>query len=273
MLDRFNLTSAKPVATPMEPRAKFSKDQSPASPTQVVKMRGVPYAEAIGSILWPVMISRPDCAFAVSTLAQFIQNPACVHWDAVKQVMAYMGGTKEYWLTFGGGALSKPIVKGFCDVDWAGQLHQHSILGYSFHIGQGAVTWSSKKQYIVALSSTESEYIALAHATKEGCWLRTFLSEIQNCQEESMGIDCNNQGAIALSKDNKFHQQMKHIDVRYHYIHAAVEDGKIKVKYIPTDQNLADIFTKPLPKTKFRRFTAMLGLRPWREEMKNDTQN
>ena len=117
-----------------------------------------------------------------------------------------MGGTKNYWLTSGGCTLSKLMVKRFYNVDWAGQLHQHSILGYLFHISQGMVIWSSKKQYIIMLSNTESEYISLVHTTKEGCWLRTFLSEIQNCQDESMEIDCDNQGATALSEDNKFHQ-------------------------------------------------------------------
>ena len=155
-------------------------------------------------------------------------------------------------------------------MDWAGQPHRHSISGYSFHIGQGAVTWSSKKQYIIALSSTKSEYIALAHASKEGIWLRAFLSEIQDYQVGTMGIKCDNQSAIALSKDNKFHQRTKHIDIRYHYIREAVEDGKIQVEYIPTDQNPTDIFTKPLSKTKFRGFVAGLGLRSWREEEKND---
>ena len=87
MLERFNLTSAKPISMPMDPGAKFSKNQCPVSPMQVAKMRGVPYAEAIGSVLWPVMISRPDCVFAVSTLAQFVQNPAKIHWEAIKRVM------------------------------------------------------------------------------------------------------------------------------------------------------------------------------------------
>ena len=155
-------------------------------------------------------------------------------------------------------------------MDWAGQPHRHLISGYSFHISQGMVTWSSKKQYIIALSSTESEYIALAHATKEGLWMRTFLSEIQDAPRETMELNSDNQGAIALSKDNKLHQRTKHIDIRYHFIREAVEDGQIRMKYVPTDQNPADIFTKPLSKTKFRGFVAGLGLKPWREEEKND---
>ena len=98
--------------------------------------------------------------FAVSTLAQFVQNLAKIHWEALKRVMVYLGSTKALWLTFGGGPLAKPIAKGYCDTDWAGQLHRHSISGHLFHLGLGAVSWSSKKQYIIALSSTESEYIA-----------------------------------------------------------------------------------------------------------------
>ena len=251
MLDRFNLSSAKPISTPMDPGAKFSKEQCPSTPTQVAKMQGIPYAEGIGSILWPVMISRPDCAFVVSMLAQFVQNPAKIHWEALKHVMVYLGSTKALWLTFGGGPLTKPIVKGYCDANWAGQPHQHLISGYLFHLGLGAVSWSSKKQYIIALSSTESEYITLAHSVKEGVWLRYLISEILDTKPTTMGVNCDNQGAIALTKDNKFHQRSKHIDIHYHYIREAVEDEQIKVSYIPTDQNPADIFTKPLPKTKF----------------------
>ena len=121
--------------------------------------------------------------------------------------------------------------------------------------------WSSKKQYIVALSSTESEYIVLAHAMKEGLWMCTFLSEIQDAPREMIKLNSDNQGVIVLSKDNKLHQHMKHIDICYHFIREAVEDGQIRTNYVPTDQNPADIFTKPLSKTKFHGFVAGLGLR------------
>ena len=102
MLEKFTLTSAKPVSMPMDPGTKFSNEQCLSTPTQLAKMHGVPYAEAIGSILWPVMISRPDCAFAVSTLVQFIQNATQAHWEAVKRVMVYLGTMHVLWLTFGG---------------------------------------------------------------------------------------------------------------------------------------------------------------------------
>jgi len=140
------------------------------------------------------------------------------------------------------------MVKGYCDSDWASQQHRHSISGFSFHFGHGAVSWSSKKQNIIALSSTEAEYIAQTHAAKEVVWLRNFISEMQGKKEKGITLLCDNQGVIALAKDNKFYSQTKHIDLRYHFIREAVEDGKINVKYIPTSENVADIFTKPLAK-------------------------
>ena len=109
MLEKFALTSAKPVLTPMDPGTKFPNEQCPLTPAQLAKMHGVPYAEAIGSVLWLVMISRPDCAFAVSTLAQFIQNPAQAHWEAVKRVMVYLGTTCMLWLTFSSKRTAKSI--------------------------------------------------------------------------------------------------------------------------------------------------------------------
>ena len=155
-------------------------------------------------------------------------------------------------------------------MDWAGQPHQHLISGYSFHIGQGVVMWSSKKQYIIALLSTELEYIVLVHATKEGLWMCTFLSEVQDVPRETMELSLDNQGVIALSKDNKLHQHMKHINIHYHFICEAVEDGLIRTNYVPMDQNPANIFIKALFETKFCGFVAGLGLKAWREEEKQD---
>jgi hypothetical protein len=192
-------------------------------------------------------------------LSQFIQNPGPAHWEGLKRVINYLGCTKNLWLTFGG--KKNTLVEGFCDSDWASQKHWHSISGYLFHFGMGAVTWSSKKQNIIALSSTEAEYIAQTHAAKEAIWLQSFISEVQGTGKKKLTISCDNQGAIALSKDNKFHSRTKHIDLRYHFICEAVKDGKIKVNYIPTDNNVSDIFTKPLPKPKFQRFVELLGLR------------
>ena len=111
------------------------------------------------------MVSWPDAAYVVRVLSQYIQNPRPAHWEGVKQVINYLGSTKNLWLTFGG--QKETIVEGYCDADWAGQKHWHSISSFSFHYGVGAVSWSSKKQHVIALSSTEAEYIAQTHAAKE----------------------------------------------------------------------------------------------------------
>ena len=259
MVEKFSLTNAKCVSAPMEPNVQFSVDQCPSTTNQLAWMKGIPYSEAIGSVLWPVVVSRPDAAYAITTLAQFIQNPGSAHWEALKRLITYLGWTKDLWLTFGG--RSRILVQGFCDADWATNKHRHSISGYSFHFGCGAISWSSKKQYIIALSSTEAEYIAQTHAAKEALWLRSFVNEVRGTAEAPMKINCDNQGAIALAKDNKFHSRTKHIDLRYHFIREAVQDNKISVSYIPTNENIADVLTKPLAKSKFQGFVEMLGLR------------
>ena len=128
-------------------------------------------------------------------------------------------------------------------------------------MGARAISWSSKKQHVVALSSTEAEYIMQMHMAKEALWLHSFLWELRSAPDDPLILNCDNQGVIALAKDNKFHVRTKHIDVHYHFIHEAVEDGKVVVQYIPTGDNVSDIFTKPLAKAKFRELTELLGLR------------
>jgi hypothetical protein len=257
MVAKFGQQDAKPVYLPMLPGEIFSKDQSPITPSQHFTMRNVPYAEGIGHVLWPVMVTHPDTLCAIGILAQFVQNPGMVHWNALMRVIAYLNTTKDYWLTFGRGTNQ---LEGYSDADWASQTHRHSISGYVFHMGDSAVTWSSKKQAIVALLSNEAEYVAQTHAAKELIWLRTILSELNLPFEEPTTLNCDNQGAIALAKDNKFHARTKHIDICYHFICEAVEDGTINMQYIPTNDNIADIFMKPLAKAKFKRFTQMLRL-------------
>ena len=113
------------------------------------------------------------------------------------------------------------------------------------------MTWSSKKQHIIALSSTEAEYIAQTHAAKEGIWLQTFVTEILGSEPTVMKVNCDNQGEIALVKDNKFHSRTKNIDLRYHFIREAVEDNKISISYIPMDENVSDVLAKALARPKF----------------------
>ena len=226
MVKKFRLTSAKPVSTPMELNAQFTTQQSPSTLNQTTRMQGVPYSEAIGSILWPAVVSHPDVAYVVGILSQFIQNPRTIHWEGVKQVINYLGTIRELWLTFGGN--KKNLLEGYCNMDWASQAHRHSISGFAFHYGIRAISWSLKKQNIVTLLSTESKYIALTHAAKEAIWLQTFVNKVTGISIKPLTILGDNQGLLALTRDNKYHSRTKHIDLQYHFIREAVDDAKIK---------------------------------------------
>jgi hypothetical protein len=175
-----------------------------------------------GLVLWATVVSRPT-VFAVGVLSQFIQNPGPQHWEGVKRLIRYLGSTKEMWLTFGGSI--RVLLEGYCDADQGSQPHRHSISGFSFHYRQGAISWSSKKQNIIVLLSTEAEYIVETHAAKEAIWLQTFVNEVVGTDKNPLTVMADNQGVIALAKDNKFHSQTKHINLRYHFVHEAVEKG------------------------------------------------
>ena len=147
----------------------------------------------------------------MGVLSQFIQNPGPTHWEGVKRVITYLGSTRDLWLTFHGN--KDVLLEGYSDSDWASHAHQHSISRYSFNYGQGTVPWSLKKQNIIALSSTKAEYIAQTHAAKEGIWLKSFINEIRGGDEGPVIIMADNQSAIALAKNNKFHLRTKHINL------------------------------------------------------------
>ena len=201
--------------------------------------------------------TRPDIAFAVSMLSQFLDNPAPAHWEAAKRVFRYLNGTKDWGITYGE---SREDLVGYTDADGASQPHRHAILGYAFLIDGGAVSWASKKQEIVTLSTAESEYVAATHAAKEVTWLRSFIGEIFEPLKTPTELNCDNQSAIALAKTGNYHARTKHIDIRYHYIRFVIKNGTLKLMYCPTDDMTADTLTKALPSIKSKHFANALGL-------------
>jgi hypothetical protein len=198
---------------------------------------------------------RPDIAFAVTTLSRFSKDPGEVHWIAVKRVLRYLKGTRDLQLSFGGGA--RDLV-GYADTDGSMAEDRRAISGYAFLLNGGAV---SKKQEVVSLSTTESEYIAATHAAKEALWLRSLLSQIFGPYRDATTLFSDNQSAIALTQDHQYHARTKHIDVQFHFIHWVITDGKLKLIYCPTDDMVADTLTKALPSAKTKHFTIELGLR------------
>jgi Reverse transcriptase (RNA-dependent DNA polymerase)/gag-polypeptide of LTR copia-type/Zinc knuckle len=251
MANRFRIADSKPVYTPMEAGVDYSK------PEHLKRPADAPYREACGHLLWPAMIGRPDILFSVVHLAQFVSNPSESQWKALKRVMRYLYTTRDYCLTLGG---SSAAVSGYTDSDWASQLHRHSISGYAYFLGEGCVTWSSKKQPIIALSTAEAEYVAGTHSSKEASWIRAFMSEIDSAYEGAVPLACDNQSAIAMTKDARYHARTKHIDIRYHYIREQVESDRLAISYVPSEENVADIFTKALPRVQFEYLVRCLGL-------------
>ncbi len=179
ILRRHNLDEAKPLTTPMDPNIHLSTADCPASTADHALMRNVDYRGAVGALMYAALGTRPDIAYAVSTLSRYSQNPGPNHWTAVKRVFRYLSGTKHLWLSFGGVAdAGDGGLKGYADADGSMHEDRHAISGYAFLIGGGAVSWSSKRQDIISLSTTESEYVAAAHASKEALWLRQFIAQI-----------------------------------------------------------------------------------------------
>jgi hypothetical protein len=259
ILSRFALSKAKAYGTPMTPGAIYSKKDSPSSPNEVTRMKNTPYREAIGSLMYAAVATRPDIAFAVSTLSQFLNNPGDLHWEATKRVFRYLAGTKDYELTFGG---ERHDLEGFTDADGAMQEHRHAISGYAFLFDGGAVSWSSKKQELITLSTAEAEFVAATHAAKEAIWLRKLLGDIYPDYTDSpTPFYCDNQAAQTLIKDDNYHARTKHLDTRFLFIREVAERGQIKILYCPTEDMVADVLTKALPKWKTSGHASTLGLR------------
>ena len=221
-------------------------------------MRGIPYREAIGSLMYAVLGTRPDISFAVLFLSQFMQNPGRPHWEAVKRVFRYLKVTKYMNLIIGGMEKGLEV---FSDVDWASQEHWHSISGYIFMMGGGTVSWSSKKQAIVVLSTTEAEYITATHAAKEALWIRMFLAEIAHPLRKPITIHLDNISAISITKNDEYHPRTKHIDIQYHFIRHSVQENLLNIDYVPTADMVADMLTKGLPRHKVLHMNQLVGLR------------
>ncbi|KAJ3473640.1 hypothetical protein NLI96_g12898 [Meripilus lineatus] len=255
VLQRFNMEASHPVSTPLDPTSKLEPTPSDFDQSS---MTNIPYQAAIGSLMYAAVATRPDISFAVQALSQFNTNPSPVHWTAVKHVLRYLNGTRTLGITYGNGTLD---LIGYTDADWAqSTADRRSVSGYTFLLSGGAISWSSKKQPTVALSTMEAEYLALAHATKEAIWLRSLLDNLHFPIDHATPINCDNQSAIAFAHDHQFHARSKHIDIRHHFIRQHISDKEIVVPHVATQDNVADVLTKALPRDAHTRHSQSLGL-------------
>jgi hypothetical protein len=243
----FGLEDVKTYTTPMVLGVIYSQSDCPTMPAEVELMKTVPYREAIGSLMYASVATQPNITFAVSTLSQFLENPGELHWATVKQIFRYLSGTQDLELTYGG---ERHDLVRYTDVDGVAQEHWHAISGHIFILDVGAVSWSSQKQELVTLSTTEAEYVAATHASKEALWLQKLIRELFPLMTRPMMLYCDNQAMLRLIEDDNYHAQTKHIDVHYHFIWDITKCGDIKTIYCPTNQMVVDILTKALPKWK-----------------------
>uniref|UniRef100_H3H993 Integrase catalytic domain-containing protein n=1 Tax=Phytophthora ramorum TaxID=164328 RepID=H3H993_PHYRM len=219
--------AAKPVKTPQDAGLKLTKNMCEGGCQHEDTMKNVPYRSAVGALMYLMVATRPDLAAAVGVLSQFSADPCPTHWQALKRVLRYLQATPTHGLEF-----SREDSLGMCgysDADWAGDIEsRRSTSGYAFMMNGGCISWRSKKQRTVALSSTEAEYMALSEATQEAVWLKVFLCELgEMASDEAVKIYEDNQGSIALAKNPQFHKRTKHIDIRYHFVREKVEDGQV----------------------------------------------
>ena len=242
VITKFGMENANPSSVPAEPGSHLSKIES-----KECKNECVPYREAVGSLLFAARVCRPDIEYAVNYASQFLDSFGQEHWIAVKKIIRYLIGTRTSGIVFGSSGSSLNLV-GFTDADYAGCLEtRKSRSGFVFLLNNGPISWSSQRQNVVSLSTTEAEYIALAHGAKEAVWLRRMLSELNvNCGSVPIFVD--NQSAIKLANNSEFHKRSKHIDIRFHFIRDMLSRKEIEIHYVQSKEQLADILTKPLPK-------------------------
>jgi hypothetical protein len=216
------------------------------------------YQEIIGSLNHLAVFSRPDISYAVSTLSQFNQNPTETHLKAARHVLRYLKTTQDWAITYG---KAKSIdIQVYGDANWGGDKNDRkSTTGYVVMLNNGPVSWTAHKQSTVALSTMEAEYMSLSDATRE------VLARIQLFQDlrvtfNTPTVYSDNQGALAIAQNPVNYQRSKHIDIRYHFVRQAVQNGKVKIEYVPTSQQLADILTKPLGPLQHHRCSELLHL-------------
>jgi transposase InsO family protein len=254
---RFNVHNGRKVSTPMDSRP--SQRDQPATDAGKAEMADKPYRELIGALNYASISTRPDVSYAVHLLAQFAANPGPAHWTAALRVVRYLEATSALKLHLGGKVDGSPLVMVYSDADWAGDHDDRkSMTGVIVMMGQGTVAWTATKQKSVALSSMESEWYALAVGVQDAIWINSLLSELGVAAPSPLLINVDNEAVIAYGKHSAISTRTRHIGVRYHFIRDNVERKVVELHWVPTDQQLADILTKPLGAVLFKALRELL---------------
>jgi hypothetical protein len=238
MLKRFGMEDCKPVITPMQTNCKLSKDDYSKSTYQRK------YRSIIGSLLY-VTTSRLDVMHIDGHVARFQAAPKESHVLAVKRILRYLKGTKEFRLWY---PKEKDLsLIAYIDVDWESCIHdRRSTSGETFYLGECLVSWLSKKKSSISLSTTEAEYIATTTYCTQVLWMKQTLTNIQVEYDEPIPIYCDNTSAISISKNPVMHSKTKNIPIKYHFLREQFAEKNIRVEYVRTKEQVEDIFTIPI---------------------------
>ncbi|GJV52541.1 retrotransposon protein, putative, ty1-copia subclass [Tanacetum coccineum] len=243
ILKRFYMENSKRGTIPMQEKLKLSKSQGASTPAEKQRMQNIPYASAIGSIMYAVRCTRPNVTFAQNMTSQFQQNLGEEHWTAIKNILKYLRNTKDMFLVYGGNMERQLRVSCYTDVGYLTNVDNlKSQTGYVFVLNGGVVDWKSTKQSIFTTSSTYAEYIAAFDASKEAVWIRKFIYGlgIVPIIQEPISMYCDNTRAIAIAKDDGVTKGARHFRAKVHYLRETIKMGDVKIEKIDTDDNLAD---------------------------------
>ncbi|KAK2357253.1 secreted RxLR effector protein [Trifolium repens] len=261
ILKRYNMENSKRGYLPVGMGVSLSRENCPKTLEERERMSRVPYASAVGAIMYTMTCTRPDVAYALGVISRYQANPGEEHWKVVKTILKYLRRTKDQFLIYGDSELS---LKGYTDASFASDKDDSkSISGYVFTLNGGAISWKSSKQATVADSTTEAEYIAASEAAKEAVWMKKFISELGVVPsiKDAVPLLCDNNGAIAQAKEPRSHQKSKHILRRYHLIREIIERGDVKIEKVDGKENAADPFTKALGIKVFDKHKCEIGLK------------
>ncbi|KAE9588330.1 putative RNA-directed DNA polymerase [Lupinus albus] len=256
VLERFNMQHCNPATTPVEPGNGLCKGKPNED-----SVDSTLYRQVIGSLRY-ICNTRPDISYGVGLISRYMEEPKQSHMIAAKRVLRYLKGTMDMGILFPTQNRAETMsMIGFTDADWSGDKDDRkSTTGYVFQLNQAPISWSSKKQKSVALSSCEAEYVAACLGGCQAMWLQSLLEEIGLYYENSMLLMVDNKSAINLAKNPIAHGRSKHIETKYHYLRDLVEKGRLKLEFCKSENQLADILTKPLRRNSFEVQRSKLGM-------------
>jgi hypothetical protein len=259
ILTDFRMHNCNSVKTPC-PSFRLTSDMSPTTDDERKASSQLPYCAIVGKCMYLSNCTRPDISFAVRDLAKFMSNYGHKHYEAAKHLLRYLQGTRGRGIVYGDTPNPLPIFISFADSDWAMSEGRKSVSGYIVECGNGPLTWSSKQQVVVALSSCEAEYLACSHCARQLLWLRSLFFELGFAQKQPTPLYCDNQGTVACTHDPQSHSRMKHIDIRAHFIRDSVNQRLVDVHHIPGTENPADLLTKPLHRVTHLKWLTRLNM-------------